>query len=67
VLGLAAGAIAERLSTQPIQSIDMTLVQDIGSAITLSASRADLAVAPLEDWVREHIVARVPGSRHASE
>jgi hypothetical protein len=66
-LGVWVRSIAERLGTDPMPSIDMRLVEDIGSAITLSASRADLNVAPLEDWVREHIVSRVPGSRHASQ
>jgi sporulation protein YlmC with PRC-barrel domain len=65
-LGLWINAIARRLSSDEVNRIDFALVSDIGSAITLSASRADLHVAPLEDWVREKIIARVPGSGHAS-
>ena len=66
-LGVWVRAIAERLSTDPIPTIDFAVVEDIGSAVKLSASLDDLRVAPLEDWVRDHIVSRVPGSRHASE
>jgi hypothetical protein len=66
-LGVWVRSIAERLSTGPMPSIDFALVEDIDSAVTLSASRDDLAVGELEDWVRDHIVARVPGSRHAGE
>jgi sporulation protein YlmC with PRC-barrel domain len=58
--------IAERLSTGEISRIDMSMVSEIGSAIKLSASRADLDVDPLEDWVREKIIARIPGSGHES-
>jgi hypothetical protein len=66
-LGVWIRSIAERQSTGPMPSIDFALVDDIGSAVTLAASRDDLEVAPLEDWVREHIISRVPGSRHAGE
>lgn len=66
-LGVWVRSIAERLSTGPIPTIDFALVDEIGSELKLSASRKDLDVAPLEDWVRDHIVGRVPGSRHESE
>jgi hypothetical protein len=66
-IGVWVRSIAERLSTGPIPAVDFAVVEDIGSAVKLSASRDDLAVEPLEEWVRDHIVARVPGSRHASE
>lgn len=60
-------SIAERLSTAEMIRIDIALVSDIGSAITLSTGREDLDAAPLEDWVRHHVIERIPGSRHASE
>lgn len=66
-LGVWVRSIGERLSTSPVPIIDFALVEDIGSAITLAASRDDLEVTALEDWVREHFISRVPGSRHASE
>lgn len=60
-------AIGQRLATEAMPRIDFALVNEIGSAITVSASRADLAVAPLEDWVRDHVIASIPGNSHASE
>jgi len=66
-LGVWIRSIAQRLSTDDVPRIDFAQVDDIGSAIKLGASRDSLGVAPLEDWVREHIVSRVPGSRHDSE
>jgi hypothetical protein len=66
-LGVWVRAIAERLSTEPLATIDFAVVEEIDSAVKLSASLDDLPVAPLEDWVRDHIVSRVPGSRHAGE
>jgi sporulation protein YlmC with PRC-barrel domain len=66
-LGVWARSIGERLSTEPIPTIDFALVNEIGSDVKLSASRDELDTAPLEDWVRDHIISRVPGSRHAGE
>lgn len=64
-LGRWVVAIARRLSddAQPApHRIDMALVQEIGSAITVSRRRTDLAVEPLERWVGDHVVNRIPGS-----
>jgi hypothetical protein len=66
-LGVWMRSIAERLSTEEMKRIDFAQVDDIGSAIKLGASRDSLGAEPLEDWVREHIVSRIPGSRHESE
>jgi hypothetical protein len=66
-LGVWVRSIAERLSTGPLPSIDFALVDDIDSAVRLSAGHDDLEVTALEDWVREHFISRVPGSRHESE
>jgi sporulation protein YlmC with PRC-barrel domain len=60
-------SIAERLSTDEMPRIDYALVSDIGSAITLSTSRATLRSAPLEDWIRQYVIERIPGSHHAGE
>lgn len=65
--GVWLGSVAARLSHDDIPRIDMAQVSEIGPEIKLGAARADLQVAPLEDWVREHVVARIPGSRHAGE
>lgn len=64
-VGRWISGIAQRLSTAEMPRIDMSLVSEIGSAIKLGASRSDLDVDPLEDWVRDKIIARIPGSGHA--
>ena len=66
-IGVWMRSIAERLSTGEMKRIDFSLVDEIGSAIKLAASSDSLGAEPLEDWVREHIISRVPGSRHESE
>ncbi|WP_370617890.1 hypothetical protein [Mumia sp. Pv 4-285] len=43
-------------------TIAMDLVADLGSAVTLSITRAETDVDGLEDWVREHLVRRIPGA-----
>ena len=42
-------------------------VTAIGSSIVVDRPRDQLEVAPLEDWVREHVIDPIPGSRHESE
>jgi sporulation protein YlmC with PRC-barrel domain len=42
-------------------------VRELGSAVVVDGRRDELGVAALEDWVRVHVVDRLPGSRHASE
>jgi sporulation protein YlmC with PRC-barrel domain len=64
-LGHWMTSIAARLSTGDIARIDFALVNEIGSAVKVSARRDDLHVAPLEDWMRDFVVGRIPGSRHA--
>ena len=66
-LGRWIYSIAERLSTDKMPRIDFAIVSDIGSAITLSTNRESLRTAPLEDWVRQYVVERIPGSHHAGE
>jgi hypothetical protein len=65
-LGRWMRGIAQRLSTGEIPRIDMSLVSEIGSAIKLGASRKDLDTAPLEDWIRDKVISRIPGSHHES-
>ncbi|MCW2648504.1 MAG: hypothetical protein QOF87_2189 [Pseudonocardiales bacterium] len=58
--------IADGQSPEPPR-IDFALVSDIGSAITIVRSRADVDVGSLEGWVDAHIISRIPGSGHASK
>jgi sporulation protein YlmC with PRC-barrel domain len=42
-------------------------VTELGSAIVVDRSREQLGIARLEDWVRTHVIDRIPGSRHEGE
>ena len=71
-IGRWVTAIAARLSekeaeTSATQRLDFGLVTEIDSAITVSRPVDELDVRPLERWVDDHVIARIPGSRHASE
>jgi sporulation protein YlmC with PRC-barrel domain len=67
-LGVWFGAIAGRLAqTEAPPTVDFRNVVDIGHDIRVSAKRAELGVDPLERWVDDHIIARVPGSGHESK
>lgn len=58
--GLAA-RLQRRTPPGPIR-IPIDLVRETGAAITLSVSR-DLLVEPeLESWLRDHVIARIPGA-----
>lgn len=66
-LGRWVSSIAARVSDEPIPTIDVARVVDVGSAITVSLSPDEIvALTPLETWVDRHVIARIPGSRDAS-
>jgi sporulation protein YlmC with PRC-barrel domain len=68
-LGGLIANIAHRLSTaadpHPTR-VPYDLVDAVNSAVHLSVRRELLPDAPLEDWLRDHLIARIPGARHAS-
>src|SRR5215218_3971963 len=70
LLGTWVLALAHRLSRtenpRP-RRIPFSRVVDIGSSVTVDRGRDQLDIAPLEDWVREHVISRIPGNRHESE
>lgn len=69
-LGHWVVAISRRLAPEPDlvpRRVDMALVADIGSAITLSVRYDELPVAPLERWLQRYLIDRIPGSRHESQ
>ena len=41
-------------------------IADIGNHVTVAADCNDLATFAIERWVRDHVVAHIPGSRHAA-
>ena len=66
-LGRWVMAVGRRFSvhddSEP-RRIPFERVTEIGSSIVVDRSREDLDIAALEDWVREHVIAPIPGSRH---
>jgi sporulation protein YlmC with PRC-barrel domain len=66
-LGRWIASIAGRLATAAPPRIDFGQVTEIGSAVRIARTRAEVAVAPLEDWVNQYVISRIPGSDHAGE
>ncbi|HWJ62188.1 MAG TPA: hypothetical protein VNS19_09460 [Acidimicrobiales bacterium] len=69
-LGMAVAALFERLhpdtDADPAR-IPFGSVKDLGSHITLSRSRDHLDVNRMEHWVRDRVIARIPGAGDAPE
>jgi sporulation protein YlmC with PRC-barrel domain len=66
--GWMAGA-ARRLSPTPGGTplrIPYDLVATVTSAVNLSVHRELLPEAPLEAWLRDHLIGRIPGASDAS-
>ncbi|MEV4701839.1 hypothetical protein [Actinoplanes sp. NPDC049316] len=68
-LGRWIAGVAHRLAGPgdrgPVR-IGIEQVGRIGSAIDLTVSRGDLPEPPLETWLREHLIGRIPGAGHES-
>jgi sporulation protein YlmC with PRC-barrel domain len=63
-------AVGRRLSRQPAprpRRIPFERVTGIAASVTVDRRRDELGIAALEDWVREHVIDPIPGSRHASQ
>jgi sporulation protein YlmC with PRC-barrel domain len=70
LLGRWVSALGRRLSVYPEaqpRRIPWRRVREVGSAVVVDGRRDELGMAALEDWVREHVIDPLPGSRHASE
>src|SRR3954447_25247828 len=68
-LGRWTVALARRWSDDPEPAprrIPFERVTELGSAVVVDRSRNQLGIAPLEDWMRTHVIDRITGSRHAS-
>ena len=66
-LGRAMAGIATRLGHTPL-SIPVDQVQQFGIVVRLRISLNDLPQAgALERWLRNEVVSRIPGGRHAAE
>jgi sporulation protein YlmC with PRC-barrel domain len=58
---------ARRLSgpDRPPMRIDYSLVESVGGSINLSVKRELLRDPPLEVWLRDHLINRIPGAGDA--
>jgi hypothetical protein len=68
-LGRWIAATARRMSEPPDQPplrIPVALIAEVTSAVTLSVRRELLADPPLETWLRDHLIGRIPGARDES-
>lgn len=69
-LGRWTVALARAWSGDPDpqpRRIPFDRVTELGSAVVLDRSRERLGIARLEDWVRSHVIDRIPGGRHESQ
>jgi sporulation protein YlmC with PRC-barrel domain len=70
VTGRWLAAVARRLSptpdTPPLR-IPYDLVATVSSDVVLSVRAEVLTDPPLEAWLREHLIDRIPGASHAEE
>lgn len=47
--------------------IPFGVVKEIAATIGLSVPKRDLALTRFEDWIRDHLIGRIPGARRAPE
>ncbi len=47
--------------------IPFGLVADVGNDVRLSVGKQHLEVARMDEWVRDHLIGRIPGAWHAPE
>ena len=50
-----------------LQEIPWTLVVSVGTTVRLASADMSFDARWVERWVREHIIARIPGGRHAAQ
>lgn len=68
-IGRLLVALADRFTDDPPvppRRIPLALVDAVGSAVRLRCPVTDLPPSPVESWLRQHLVDRIPGSARAS-
>jgi hypothetical protein len=66
--GRALENLDARIAAESVPSrVPFELVEDIGSHVTVAASRDDLESNRAEAWVRRRIIDHLPGARRAAE
>jgi len=68
-IGRWFSALGRRLSMpdNTVLRIPYTMVTTVGSEITLAVRRDQLVEPPLESWLREHLIGRIPGADHEGQ
>ena len=69
-IGRLLAGLAVRLADpdhEPPARVPFGVVKEISDHVELSVAKADLPVGRFEAWVRERLIAKLPGSRHAAE
>jgi hypothetical protein len=69
-LGAWVEAVANRLRSgedRRPSRISFAVVKRIGSAVELSAPKAELETDRLEAWTRDHVIAHLPGASDAPD
>jgi hypothetical protein len=61
------GWLGRLLRSRRTFRIDFGVVNEVGTAIRIALRREEHEVNAGEAWVRDHVVAKIPGARHASE
>lgn len=50
-----------------LQRIPWTVVRHVGTVVNLDATDVPFDSQWREHWLRDHIIARIPGGRHAAQ
>ena len=64
-IAATARRFADTADPKPMR-IHLDQVESIGSAVNLSVQRELLPDPPLETWLRDHLIGRIPGAGHES-
>lgn len=70
LLGRWASAVHHRLHPSehpPPARVDFGVVTEVGSQIDIALECEQTQARLFEDWCRDNVVAKIPGSEHASE
>jgi hypothetical protein len=65
--GLATRILGGQPPPSRLQTIDWRLVSDIGTVIRLHHTDTPFDALWVEHWLRDHVIARIPGGHHENE
>jgi sporulation protein YlmC with PRC-barrel domain len=64
---LATRILGGRPPLSRLQSVPWRLVRRVGIVVELNATDMSFDALWVERWLRDHVVARIPGGRHAAQ